>query len=89
MSPKKKKGAAPLSAPEPFPGVESAQLSAANPAVPASLTPAQFQEWSSVLKRIEDSKWVVPAVLAAGVAAVFEVIHLGWLFVKWLYYFLR
>jgi len=62
--------------------------SAANPSSPASLTPAQFQEWSFVLKQISDNKWwLVCSVVAAGVAAVLEIIHLSWLFGKWFHYF--
>jgi len=53
----------------------------------ASLTPAEFQEWMGVLKHIQDNRWVVPAVIAAGLAAILEIIHLVWLFGKWLYYF--
>jgi hypothetical protein len=80
MSPKKKTQAAES---------EKPNTSAANPADPASLTPAQFQEWSYVLKQISDNKWIVYAVLAAGVAAVFDVVHLLWLLVKWFYYLPR
>jgi hypothetical protein len=81
MSSKKKSGAATLPA--------SQTTSAANPADPASLTPAQFQEWSYVLKKVSDNNWIVYAVLAAGVAGALEVVHLLWLFFKWLYYFQR
>jgi hypothetical protein len=63
--------------------------SAANPANPASLTPAQFQDWSFALKKVSDNEWILRAILAAGIAAVLEVVHLLWLFVKWAYYFLR
>jgi hypothetical protein len=73
--------------PEPSPAAQN--TSAANPANQASLTPSQFQEWSYVLKEISENKWIVRAVLAAGVAAVLEVVHLLWLFGKWAYYFLR
>lgn len=79
MSPKKK----------PQTESEPQQPSGANPADPARLTPAQLQEWSYVLKQISDNKWIVYAVLAAGVAAMFDVVHLLWLFVKWFYYLPR
>ena len=79
MSPKKKSPTEP----------EPQATSGANPADPARLTPAQLQEWSYVLKEISDNKWIVRAVLAAGLAAVLEVAHLSWLFAKWLYYLLR
>jgi hypothetical protein len=55
---------------------------AANPAKPASLTPAEAQEWSRVLKKIEDNSWVVPAVIVAGTAAAFEIIHLVFLAIR-------
>lgn len=69
--------------------VQPLTASGANPAKPASLTPAEFQEWSYALNKVSENRWIVPAVLAAGAAGVFEVIHLGWLFFKWVYYFLR
>ena len=65
------------------------QTSAANPANPASLTPAQFQDWSFALKKVSDNEWILRAVLAAGIAGALEIVHLAWLFGKWLYYFLR
>jgi hypothetical protein len=81
MSPKKKTGSGDTD--------PAGHTSAANPATPASLTPAQFQDWSEILKKVSDNKWIVRAVLAAGVAAVFEIVHLCWLFGKWVYYFFR
>jgi len=62
---------------------------AANPSSPASLTPAQFQEWSYVVKQSGGKKWFVYTVLAAGVGSVLDIIHLSWLLGKWVYYFLK
>jgi hypothetical protein len=54
----------------------------ANPGASGSLTPAQVQEWSYVLKKLDDNKWVVPAVLTAGLAGLFEIIHLVFLAIR-------
>ena len=61
----------------------------ANPATPASLTPAQVQEWSFVLKKLEDNKWLVPAVITAGVAAALEIIHLLFLAVRFVVHLIQ
>jgi hypothetical protein len=60
----------------------------ANPAAPGSLTPAQFQEWSWALKKISDNKLVVPAVLIAGLAGAFEIIHLLFLAGRFLFHWI-
>jgi hypothetical protein len=59
----------------------------ANPANPASLTPAQVQEWSYVLGKVSENKWVVPAIVLAGVAAVFEIVHIIWLMGRFIYFY--
>jgi hypothetical protein len=86
MSAKKKSGSGETN-PEPRPAEQN--TSSANPATPASLTPAQFQDWSFALKKVSDSPWLLYAVGAAGVAALLEIVHLLFLFGKWFYYFLR
>lgn len=85
MSPKKKSGPS-VATPEPLPQESERSIAAANPANSARLTPAEVEEWLGVLKRIGDNKFALPAILAAGVAAMFEVAHVIWLFGKWLYY---
>jgi hypothetical protein len=60
----------------------------ANPAIPASLTPAQVQEWQFVLKKLEDNKWVVPAVITAGAAGALEIAHIIWLAARFIYFHL-
>lgn len=62
---------------------------AANPASPASLTAAQAQEWYYVLKKLDDNKWVVPAIITAGIAAVFESIHLIFLAIRFIVHWLQ
>ena len=67
------------------PATQPGQTSgSANPATPASLTPAQVQEWSYVLAKISENKWVVPAVITAGVGALFEIVHLIFLTARFL-----
>lgn len=61
----------------------------ANPAAPASLTPAQLQEWNWALKKISDNKWVVPAVLVAGVAGAFEILHVAFLAFRFLFHWVQ
>jgi len=58
----------------------------ANVAKPASLTAAEAQEWGHVLKQIEDNKWIVPAVITAGVAGFLEILHLIFLAVRFLWH---
>jgi hypothetical protein len=71
-------------------GASVASTSAsANPATPASLTPAQVQEWSFALKKLEDNKWIVPAVITAGVAAALEIIHLLFLAVRFMVHLIQ
>jgi hypothetical protein len=80
MSPKKVTAAPPAASPT---------SGSANAANPASLTPAQAQEWSYVLKKIEDNKWVVPAVLTAGFAGLLEILHLVFLAMRFLYHVIQ
>lgn len=63
--------------------------SSANPAKPASLTAAEAQEWGHVLKKIEDNKWIVPAVITAGVAAALEIIHLIFLALRFVVHLIQ
>ncbi len=63
-----------------------ATSSSANPSNSASLTPAQVQEWSFVLKKLEDNKWIVPAVITAGIAAALEIVHLIFLALRFLWH---
>ncbi len=72
-------------------GKKSTATSAAsaNPSNPASLTPAQFQQWSYVLQKVGDNKWIVPAVLTAGAAAALEILHLIFLALRFLWHFLN
>jgi hypothetical protein len=70
-------------------GTVSVSSGSANPGNPASLTPAQVQEWSYVLKKIEDNKWVVPAVLMTGAAAALEIIHLIFLALRFLVHWVQ
>ncbi len=65
---------------------KGASSASANPATPASLTPAQAQEWSYILKKVDDNKWVVPAILAAGAAALLDILHILWLAGRFLYF---
>jgi hypothetical protein len=71
-------------------GKKSGAISgSANPATPASLTPAQLQEWSYVLKKVGDNRWIVPAVLMAGVAATLESIHLIFLAIRFIVHWIK
>ncbi len=62
--------------------------SSANPAKEAPLTAAQLQEWTAVIKQLDDNKWVVPAILMAGIAALLDGIHLVFLFLVYLRHWL-
>jgi hypothetical protein len=67
---------------------EAGSSGSANPANQASMTAAQAQEWYYLFKKLEDNKWVVPAILAAGVAGLLEMVHIFWLAGRFLYFYL-
>jgi len=67
----------------------AAPSGSANPAAPASLTPAQLQEWSWALKQLSENKWVVPAVLVAGLAGALEILHLLFLAIRFVYHWIQ
>jgi hypothetical protein len=51
---------------------------------PARLTAAEFQELGFIFKRLFESKYLAPWVIAAGIGAILEGLHVVWLAIRYL-----
>jgi hypothetical protein len=61
-----------------------------SPAVERAYTLSELQETIRVfeaVKKFTESPWIARAVYAAGIGAIFEIVHLAWLAVRYLWKF--